>query len=783
MTALRTRAPRAMHVAEVCGQLDIPKSERDEVLDCLDGLVGLGLVTEMPGLRFRANAPKKRPPPPTKTGPEGTRLEGHLTVNPRAFGFVAGEDGAGDIFIPPGAMGAALHGDRVEVVARPSPKGREGTIVGIVRRRPVRITGTLRKAGRSAWLEPDDPRLRSPMQLVEPPPKKAKAGYAVLADIVHFPQDAREFPEVRIVDVLGVQGLTTVEVQKIKIREGVVEEFSEAVLEEATAFADRVTAAEKKGREDLRSLDLVTIDPATARDHDDALFAETTKDGGFRIVVAIADVSHYVRPGTAIDDEARSRGVSIYLPDRAIPMLPPQLSTHLASLVPKKDRLCLGVDVKLGPNGAIRSFRYIDGVMRSGAKITYEGAARALGLTDQGPREPEADKRQEMLQVLLAASRALRKRRLRRGALDFDLPEAKIMLDHEGVEPVAIERSRKDPGIREAYRLVEEMMLLANEVVAADLTERAMPAIYRIHGKPDEAKLELFAQLAASLGFDLDPEDAQDPRKLARFLKQIDGTAQASVLRYLLLRAMQQAVYDIAPKVGHFGLAAKDYLHFTSPIRRYPDLAVHRIVRKVARGERIDAAAVKPSMRRAAVEASRLERRAMSVERDVVNLYRAIFMRDRVGEEFEATISGATESGFYAAFDDPFVEAFVPVARLDDDYYTLDRLGIRLSGLKSGKIFTLGDRVKLRLEHVDIAGRELRAVPADVAPRAFGEGHDERDSRDRRHSKAKPERGTTDRRGAKPPRRTRRKSGGTNGRPTKRKGSQGKSGGKTRKRR
>ncbi len=778
LDALRERAPRAVHVSLLCSRAGIPRDERESVVAVLDAYVTEGKLSEMPGLRYRfkqgtTEAPAKpakrsrdgeesrsrrgrnddrarrdsrdsrdsrepRGREPRGRGqsarPSGRRnseapagaqrssgassiVQGVLTMTPRGFGFVAAEDGGPDIFIPPPSVGPAMHGDRVEVSTRPSPKGREGEVFGILDRRNVRITGTLVREAKAIYLEADDLRLRSPMPVEGELPADAKPGLAIIAEIVRFPQSGAEAATVRVIEALGVQGTTRVEVAKIKIREGILEEFPPEVLEEAEAIPNAVPQRDKKGREDLRDRDLVTIDPPDARDFDDALWAERRDEGGYRIIVAIADVSHYVRPGTAIDREAVERSTSIYLPDRAIPMLPAELSSNLASLVPHRDRLCLAVEVELSERGKIESYRYIDGLMRSGARLTYGGAAKALGLTEEGPTEKAAEERLEMLTTLLEASRALRKKRMKRGALDFDLPEPKVVLDEDGVEPIDVVRSRKDPGVREAYRLVEEMALLANEVVAADLTERGVPAIYRTHGSPDLAKLETFAQLATSLGYELEPEDAQDPKKLAKFLTRIDGTSQAPVLRYLLLRAMQQAVYDTTPSVGHFGLAAKDYLHFTSPIRRYPDLAVHRIVRKVIRGESIDGASLGPKLRGVAVKGSLLERRAMSVERDVVNLYRTVIMRDRVGEEFDATVSGVDPQGFYCSLAAPFVDVRVPVERLDDDYYELDGLGIRLTGATSGRSFALGDPVRVHLLDVNIQRREMIATPTDVLAR------------------------------------------------------------------
>jgi ribonuclease R len=548
------------------------------------------------------------------------------------------------------------------------------------------------------------------MELVQAVPAEAKVGDVVDARIVRFPQDANERPGVVVEGILGVQGITAVEVAKIKIRENVVEEFPPAVLAEAANIPQRVAPADKVGREDLRELDLCTIDPADARDHDDALFIERIKGGGFHVVVAIADVSHYVRLGTAIDDEAQARCTSIYLPDRVIPMLPHEISSNLASLVPKKDRLCLAVDITLDATGRVTHHRYIEGIMRSTAKLTYEGVADALGLTTEGGvKQPAARERVPMLQALLDLSRILRQRRLERGALDFDLPEPRVKLDEQG-EPIDVVRSRQDPGVREAYRVVEEMMLLANETVASDLSQRGIPAIYRTHGAPAAEKLETFCELATSLGEPLDAEAAQDPKQLTEFLARIEGEPAAPVLRYLLLRAMQQAIYG-TDDVGHFGLAAKHYLHFTSPIRRYPDLAVHRVVRALARGEFVDGALLLPMLRKMAARSSQLERRAMTVERDVVSLYRCLVMRDKVGEEMNATISGLDETGFYASIDSPFVDVFVPCERLTDDYYAVDRLGVRLVGQRGGRVFEMGQPITIRVVSV---GLERRRVEAEL---------------------------------------------------------------------
>ena len=714
LSALKTRAPRAMHLMEVVGALKIAKRRADAVRDVLEELRDLGMAQEMPGNRFRlANEPAPRRASGARRGPEpraetSTEATGWLSIHPRGFGFVATDDGEDDVFIPPTGRSNAMHGDRVRVHVRPSAKGREGTIVEVIRRGVGRIAGTYRKQRRRAWIEPSDRRLPERVEVVGTVPLGVGRDEEVVAAIEKWP-DAHERDggqmAARILSSLGRAGSAEVEIKKIKIREGIEEEFDEPVLLEAQAFGTRVPTAEIARREDLRDLELCTIDPATARDHDDAVWAERLDGGGFRVIVAIADVSYYVRPETALDEAALARSTSIYLPDRVIPMLPHELSSNLASLVPNEDRLTMAVEVTLGPKGAIRGRRFIEGVMRSRARLSYDGVARALGMTDEAKRQPAAEKRIPLLKTLFDISAVLRAKRKRRGSLDFHLPEAEIVLGEDS-EPIDIRRSRTDPGIKQAYAMIEDLMLLANEVVAADLARRNIPAIYRVHGAPDEDKIEIFRELALSLGYRLDEDAAENPKKLARFLDSLENDDHKTALSSLLLRAMQQASYETT-NIGHFALAAKSYLHFTSPIRRYPDLAVHRVVRALIREERMNKAELHERLKVQAATASRLERRAMLIDREATNLYRALLMKDRAGETFEATIAGVNEHGLYVAFDEPFVEARVPVDTLGDDWYELDPLGMRLVGKRSGHAFAVSDRVEVRLVSVSIEDREL----------------------------------------------------------------------------
>ncbi len=742
MNALRKHAPRALHAAEVCGRLGVSSRDKDDVLGALEELTELGLVTQMPGQRFRIKRSKDKRPQAipersiatkrahgtrprrsrnaTSKDTHAGRGRGRMTMTVRGFGFVTTDEGGADVFIPPGAVGASMHGDLVEVEFRPSARGREGTVRHVVERRSPRITGVLRHVGRQTLIEPDDQRLRGPMPISGSVPRKAHTGTIFECDIVSFPQDPDDVATVRIVKPLGIAGSTEVEVAKVKIRESIIEEFPASAIREADEWGDRVRAADKRARKDLRSTPLLTIDPDDARDHDDALWAEKLPNGDVRAVIAIADVSFYVREGGAIDQEALSRGNSIYLPDRAIPMLPASLSSNLASLVPGKDRLCIALEVTIGSAGAVKSKTLVEGVMRSKARLTYRDVAETLRLLEPGPRKSKAERYRPILEALLQTARILRKKRIRRGALDFDLPEPKIRFDADG-EPADVFRSRAEPGMKEAYGIVEEFMLLANEIVAETLMRKRLPGVFRAHGPPDERKLELFAELATSLGHPIDVEQAQNPRSLAKFLNRIEKSPKANVLRYLLLRAMQQAAYDTNPEVGHFALAAKTYLHFTSPIRRYADLAVHRVVRKLIRKEPIDAASLSPRLGSIAAETSRLERRAMVVERDVMNVYRAVLMRERIGEEFEARITGMNERALFATFDEPFVESVTPLERLAD-HFVLDRLGIKLSSERTGLNLSMGDRVTVCVEDVNLQRREIIALPTTV-PIAATENH------------------------------------------------------------
>ncbi|MET0385200.1 MAG: VacB/RNase II family 3'-5' exoribonuclease [Polyangiales bacterium] len=701
---------------------------------------------------------------------------GRLSVNARGFGFVLTEETGPDVFIAPPALGSALHGDKVRVRVFPSPKGLDGQVLEVIERATHYIGGQLQVLPYLTYIEPDDERLKARVHVVGDLPEGAHSGQGVIAKVVGYPESPGDPLLASVIEAFEAAEFAEFEIRRILLSQGVREDFTEEVQAEARAFGDHVTDADREGRVDYRDLELLTIDPDDARDHDDAVYAERIDDG-YRVIVAIADVSHYVKPGTELDNEALARGCTIYLPPRAIPMLPRELSSDLASLLPERDRLALAVDLELDNSGHVRKHVFTECVIRSAARLSYGGVARALGLTELPPRQPGADSRKPQLLVLQEVARLLGAQRKSRGSLDFDLPEAKVKLNPETGEPIDIVRTRTDPGVRVAYNMIEEMMLLANEVVARDLSERKVAAIYRVHGAPNEEKVQAFAELAGTFGFKIDEDIAEHPAKLARFLTSVTGTPHAEVLSYLVLRAMQQATYA-TDNIGHFGLAADDYVHFTSPIRRYPDLAVHRVVRKIARGEPLHGKKLKTELQEQAAESSRLERRAMLIEREVVDLYRAMLMRDRVGDEFEATITGITEHGIFAAIESPSVDVFCHMSSLPPDQYQTDQYGTRLFGLAGGKSYALFDRLTVRIDDVSIARRRISAVPIDVtaAPspvqRGVGGGRPRSGSQ---RAKRDP-RGQPVPRGERSGRGSRNTRGGGGGRGTQREPERGRSG-------
>ncbi|HEX4334969.1 MAG TPA: VacB/RNase II family 3'-5' exoribonuclease [Polyangiaceae bacterium] len=672
--------------------------------------------------------------------PEGIKpstWEGVLSVNPRGFGFVASA-GQDDVYIPPEAIGGALHGDRVRVrVVAHSSRGVEGRIEDVLGRRALRVAGVLRKRRSSAWLEPDDSRIRGPIVLTTVP-KEGHDGDAAVVAINRYPESADESPEGELVSVLGVPGDPKVEVAKILMREGVEEMHTEGAMREAEAMAARLTRGDVEDRTDLRGVALLTIDPEDARDHDDAVAAERSGDG-HRVWVAIADVAEYVQPGTALDREALKRGCTIYLPDRALPMLPAALAADVCSLLPERERLCLAVIADIDVNGNVTHFDVCEARMRAQAMLTYGSVARTLGFTELPPKSAQAEAFKKELRALDEVARKLRRNRIRRGALDFDLPEPKLILDPKTGSPIGVTRRAEDPGVKRAYQMIEELMILANELVAQWLGKRRSPAVYRVHGKPDGKKLDRLEGVAERLGAHFDMDEIEKPDGVSKWLRKIASHPKKSVLETLLLRSMKQAVYDIT-NVGHFGLASTAYVHFTSPIRRYPDVQVHRAVKRLLRGGKPDLSpAAIEALAASATESSQRERAAMDVEREVLDLYRALYMRDRIGDVAEGTVTAVTGGGLYVTLDDPFVDVLIRYESLGPDRYRIDEDELGVTGERSGDKVFLGDRLTVRIEDVTLQRRSVLA--RRVVPEKLLAFHRDEPMQSDRGRRSQPERG------------------------------------------
>jgi ribonuclease R len=693
-------SPKPLHAGAIAKELEISRAHYREFAEWLEAIASAGIILRSSGNRYRS--PRARP--------EAEQWEGIISVNPRGFGFV-NASGRPDVYVPPEAIAEAWNGDTVmvEATAR-TARGVEGRVVQVLVRRNLRVAGTVHKKRKSAWLEPDDTRIRGPIvlndaQAIDEEGRMANDGDAAVVEITRFPESLTENAEGILKRVLGRPGEAEVEVAKIKVREQIEEEHPPAAVAEAEKWAVQGRKLSPEGRTDLRHVHFLTIDPKDARDHDDSVYAERTADG-FRVYIAIADVSYYVRENTALDAEALRRGCTIYLPDRAIPMLPGSLAADLCSLLPEQERYCLCVIAELDDNAVVRECKIVEGLMRAAALITYDSAARSLGFTEEPPLSPQAEAFKRELKVLAQIAAKLRHARLKRGALDLDLPEAQVILDDEG-SPIDVRRRARDPGIKKAYQIVEELMLLANEQVASWLIRRSSPAIFRVHGKPDEEKLQRLATMADVLGAPFDLDEVMEPKGLSEWLKQISRHPKRAVLEGLLLRSLKQASYDVNNQ-GHFGLASEAYVHFTSPIRRYPDLLVHRTVRRLLQGRYPeDSPLALTNLRRAATQSSARERATMSVEREVVDLYRALHARSLLGEIYEGRVTALVGGGVFVGLDQPFLDVMISYEGMGPDRYVLSDDELSFVGTRSGERISLGDVLSVEIEEASILRRTV----------------------------------------------------------------------------
>ncbi|HXJ23767.1 MAG TPA: ribonuclease R [Polyangia bacterium] len=680
---------------------------------------------------------------PTTVGLPVRTLTGRIKIHPVGYGFVVPDDKSEDVHISPPNRGAAMDADTVEIESWMGPRGLEGRVLRVIERGRAKVTGQIVRRGRQQMLQPDDPRISGLVGL-SGPTLGAKEGIAVVAEITRYPDVPDGAMEAAVLKILGDPDDPRTEVEKVLAIADVDEAFPDEVERIAAGFGDTLSDRDRDDRTDLRHVPFTTIDPETARDFDDAVAIEKLPHGGSRLWVAVADVSHYVREGSPIDVEARRRGCSIYLPNRAIPMLPEHLSGRMCSLVPEEDRLAMVVRIDIDRQGHIGERDFCAAVIHSKARMDYPGVAAALGGDTRGKRR-KYEPFLPALRAMDSLARQLRAARLGRGALDFDLPEPFVELDHDDPRLVrAIRKSRRDPGERQAYSMIEEFMLAANEAVASSFQERGEDTLWRIHDAPDRTRVEEFAILAEHYGIAVDVDEARTPKGLKKVLDRFRGHAAEKALSFQLLRSLKQATYDVV-NIGHFGLASADYLHFTSPIRRYPDLVVHRLLKarlatlgRPAGGFKPGATTTdRPSLQKMAADSSFAERQAMEVEREVIDLYRAFFLRDRVGDTFEGTISSVTGFGVFVQVDDPFVEGLIRIDQLSDDYYNYDEAACRLVGRRSGRAFALGDSVKVEVQSVSVVRRQVDFALADHMSRQRAAHGDRPRRRDRRRERGK----------------------------------------------
>jgi ribonuclease R len=630
---------------------------------------------------------------------------GKVRCHPDGYGFVIPEaEGEKDIFISPRNLKEAMNGDRV--VARVESirkKGREGKVIRILERGFHKVVGKFMKAKHYSYLIPEDERILQEVYIPEGETKRARPNQLVVAEITQYPTE-RGRPEGRVIHILGYPDDPEVEPQIIIHKYDLPHRFSSAVLKEARSLPLTPSSYEYQDRVDLRGIPTFTIDGENARDFDDAVSIEKEKDG-LKLYVSISDVSHYVKERSPLDEEAFLRGTSVYFPDRAIPMFPPELSNELCCLQPKLDRLTLTVELRYDMDGEKREIRFYPSVICSNERLTYTIVKRILVNEDAELR----DKFRSLLPSLewmTDLSQRLRQRRIERGTLDFDLPEPEVILNLQG-ETKEIIRAERNL----AHQIIEEFMIAANEAVAHFLEESGSPSIYRIHEPPGREAIDEFRRFVSHLGYKIRKESDHSPKELQKVLLEVKGRPEEKVVNNILLRSMKWAKYS-AKNLGHFGLASDAYTHFTSPIRRYPDLMIHRILKRIlskrdGRISEVVDSTLREELAKKADHLSRRERVAMEAEREILDRYRIRFMRDKVGDVFEGVISGVTAFGFFVEMKDIFVEGLVRVTSLHDDYYQYHENRYCLIGERTHMTFRIGDEVKIRVDRVDVEKRHI----------------------------------------------------------------------------
>lgn len=677
---------------------------------------------------------------------------GRLSVHRDGYGFVIPlqkvEGISGDIFIPPSAVSQAMHGDRVlaHITYTGGDGKAEGTILKILNRAHQTVVGEFRVRRRGNWVKPNDDRLQQWIYIPEgmeiPPPPKTEDrigakpidvknaeemdGMVVNVELLEFPADGEDGVG-RVIEILGYPDDFGVDVEIIIRKHHLPHRFPEEAIVQAKDIPTEIPAAEIARRKDFRAMPIVTIDGETARDFDDAVYVERLPNGNWRLDVHIADVSHYVRPGSSIDKEALFRGTSVYFPDRAVPMLPHELSTGICSLRPDEDRLVMSAELELDNSGDVVAQSFCRGVIRSTARMTYTAVHRIL----EGEKEERETYARLVpnFELMKELALILNRKRTKRGSIDFDLPESVIEFDAEGLM-TGVARAPRNI----AHRIIEEFMLAANEAVAAHIAHANVPSLYRIHEIPDAKKVHDFEEIASQFGYTLafgalpvkkfgvvdkrrdgrkvrrdvvlaDERAAVTSRNYQKLIGKIEGKPEERILSYLMLRSLKQARYSHENQ-GHFALAAETYTHFTSPIRRYPDLMVHRVLGHLLDGD--PPAWTEEQMEEFGTDCSFTERRAGEAERDLVEWKKVKFMIDRVGEDFDAMIISVTKYGLFVELEQLFIEGLVPIDTIPGDRFKFHDNARRLVGERSRREYKIGEKLRVILERVDAAAKTLQ---------------------------------------------------------------------------